>query len=129
MIQSLIGGLLSAPALIALAALVSKLWPGMLASLGTWLYAHVDPGRLPYDSAMNRHWMQTNKLSGDIEELKSLQLEGSKDTIKNTLIALMDREGDQSAQIRYELSKLEALHATCWVMQEAEDYLSEHHRP
>jgi hypothetical protein len=129
MIQSLIGSLLSAPALIALAALVSKLWPGMLASLGTWLYAHVDPGRLPYDSAMNRHWMQTNKLAGDIEELKSLQLEGSKDTIKNTLIALMAREGDQSAQIRYELSKLEALHATCWVMQEAEDYLSEHHRP
>jgi hypothetical protein len=41
----------------------------------------------------------------------------------------MAREGDQSAQIRYELSKLEALHATCWVMQEAEDYLSKHHRP
>jgi hypothetical protein len=38
MIQSLIGSLLSAPTLIALAALVSKLWPGMLASLGTWLY-------------------------------------------------------------------------------------------
>ncbi|MCI1791738.1 MAG: hypothetical protein LKI60_04385 [Bifidobacterium tibiigranuli] len=38
MIQSLIGSMLSAIALIALAALVSKLWPGMLASLGTWLY-------------------------------------------------------------------------------------------
>lgn len=129
MIQSLIGSLLSAPALIALAALVSKLWPGMLTSLGTWMYAHVDPGKLPYDSAMNRHWMKTNKLADDIDELKNLQLEGSKNTIKNTLIALMGRDGNQSAQIRYELSKLEALHATCWVMQEAENYLSEHHRP
>jgi hypothetical protein len=129
MIQSLIGSLLSAPALIALAALVSKLWPGTLASLGTWLYAHVDPGKLPYDSAMNRHWMQTNQLGENLEELKRLNREDRKDTIKNTLIALMAREGDQSVQIRYELSKLEALHATCWVMQESEDYLSEHHRP
>jgi hypothetical protein len=128
MIQSLIGSLLSAPALIALAALVSKLWPGMVTGLSTWLYAHVDPGKLPYDSAMNRHWMQTNQLGKDLEELKQLNREDRKDTIKNTLIALMGRDGDQSAQIRYELSKLEALHATCWVMQEAEDYLSAHHR-
>ena len=39
----------------------------------------------------------------------------------------MERPGDQSSKVRYELSKLESLDAHCRVMQEAENYLTQHH--
>ena len=128
MLDSLTGGLISDAVVVAVLGLVIKLWPGSIARLSTWLYSHVDPGQLPYGSAMNRHWQQTHEMSERIRETNEQLIEIRKDTIKNTLIGLMDQPGDQSTKVRYELSKLESLHAHCWVMQEAEDYLAQHHQ-
>jgi hypothetical protein len=120
MLDSLLGGLLSAPALIALVGLIVKIFPSTMAGFSTWLYAHVDPGRLPYDSAMNRHWEESREVMVQLREIQ-------KDTIKNTLMSLMEQPGDQSVKVRYELAKLERLHAECWIMGEAEQYLEAHH--
>lgn len=128
MLDSLTGGLISDAVVVAVLGLVIKLWPGSIARLSTWLYSHVDPGQLPYGSAMNRHWQQTQEMSERIRETNEQLIEIRKDTIKNTLIGLMEQPGDQSTKVRYELSKLEALHASCWVMQEAESYLAQHHQ-
>ncbi|WP_390132997.1 hypothetical protein [Bifidobacterium apicola] len=128
MLDSLTGGLISDAVVVAVLGLVIKLWPGSIARLSTWLYSHVDPGQLPYGSTMNRHWQQTQEMSERIRETNEQLIEIRKDTIKNTLIGLMEQPGDQSTKVRYELSKLEALHASCWVMQEAESYLAQHHQ-
>lgn len=128
MLDSLTGGLISDAVVVAVLGLVIKLWPGSIARLSTWLYSHVDPGQLPYGSTMNRHWQQTHEMSERIRETNEQLIEIRKDTIKNTLIGLMEQPGDQSTKVRYELSKLESLHAHCWVMQEAEDYLAQHHQ-
>jgi hypothetical protein len=120
MLDSFLGGIASSGALIALVSLIVGVWPKTVTALSTWLYSHVDPGRLPFESEMNRHWALTAKLDHQLNEIQ-------KDTIKNTLISLMDQPGDQSGKVRYELSKLEALNATCWVVDEAKQYLDEHH--
>lgn len=128
MLDSLTGGLISDGVVIALLGLIVKIWPKGLSTLATWFYSHVDPGQLPYDSDMNRHWRQTSELRRQTEQVQDQLWEIRKDIIKNTLVSLMEQPGDQSAKVRYELSKLESLDAHCWVMQEAEDYLTQHHR-
>lgn len=128
MLDSLTGGLISDAVVIALLGLIVKIWPRGLSALATWLYSHVDPGHLPYDSDMNRHWRQTSELRRQTEQVQDQLREIRKDTIKNTLVNLMEQPGDQSSKVRYELSKLESLDSHCWVMQEAEDYLAQHHR-
>lgn len=98
MFNSFFGSLLSAPVLIALLGLLLRLWPTLAHAYARWV-------------------------GSNMPQLSEIQ----KDTIKNTLIALMNEPGDHSEAVRYELSKLEQLHAHCWVMTIAEDYLEQHH--
>ncbi|MCT6917922.1 MAG: hypothetical protein M3Z49_01775 [Bifidobacteriales bacterium] len=128
MLEHLTGGLISDGVFLALVGLVVNLWPTSARHLATWLYSRIDPDQLPYGSAMGKHWHEIQELRAQVDRVQDQLLEIRKDTIKNTLIGLMEQPGDQSAKVRYELSKLEALHASCWVMQEAESYLAQHHQ-
>lgn len=130
-----IGGLAGVTAVLGF---VLKVWPGAAAGLATWLYSHIDPERIPYGSAMNAHWAATRELMdgqkeirqylSDFEEKTSAEnREIRKDSIKSTLILLMaDKDNDRSAEIRYELAKLEALDAECWVVDAAKEYITAH---
>lgn len=122
--DSLIGGMLGSPLVVLAVGVVGRIWPDTLTAFASWLYGHVDPGRLPYGSPMNRHWEQV----GDQEELAARfehdMRELRKDTIKNTLIGLIcDKDTDHSEAVRYELDKLTALDANCWVVDAARRYL------
>lgn len=122
--DSLIGGMLGSPLLVLAAGVVGRIWPDTFAAFASWLYGHVDPERLPYGSPMNRHWEQVSdqeelaaRFERDMRELR-------KDTIKNTLIGLIcDKDTDHSEAVRYELDKLTALDANCWVIDAARRYL------
>ena len=125
--DSLIGGFMSSPLIILILAVVGRVWPDTLTSLSTWMYSHVDPGRLPHDSEVNRHWARTHDLGVRMDRLDAQMVEVRKDQIKAVLIQLMsDKDHDRSTEVRYELSKLEALHADCWIMDYARDYLRSH---
>lgn len=103
---------------------IGKLWPDTLPTFSTWLYSHVDPGKLPFDSEMNAHWAQSRELGERLDRFEANQHEVQKDTIKNTLLTLMsDSTRDHSEAIRYELDKLKAINADCWVVDAAEQYL------
>lgn len=127
MFDSLTGGLISDAVVIALFGLIVKIWPGGLSALAAWLYSHVDPGRLPYDSAVNRRWRETGDLRRQTVQVQDQLREIRKDSIRNTLASLMEQRGGQSSKVRYELSELESLDVHCWVMQEAGDYLAQRH--
>lgn len=122
--DSLIGGMLGSPLVVLAVGVVGRIWPDTLTVFASWLYGHVDPGRLPYGSPMNRHWEQVSdqeelaaRFEHDMRELR-------KDTIKNTLIGLIcDKDTDHSEAVRYELDKLTALDANCWVIDAARRYL------
>lgn len=122
--DSLIGGMLGSPLVVLAVGVVGRIWPDTLTVFASWLYGHVDPGRLPYGSPMNRHWEQVSdqeelaaRFERDMRELR-------KDTIKNTLIGLIcDKDTDHSEAVRYELDKLTALDANCWVVDAARRYL------
>lgn len=122
--DSLVGGLLSSPLLVLVCAVVGRIWPDTLTAFASWLYGHVDPERLQYGSVMNRHWEEQRELRERFDiEVRELR----KDTIKNTLIQLMqDRDSDHSEAVRYELAKLEHLKADCWVVGAARRYLDQH---
>ena len=125
--DSLIGGLLSSPLIILMLAIVGKLWPDAITSFCTWMYAHVDPGRLPHDREVNRHWARTHDLGVRMDRLDSHMTELRKDQTKAVLMQLLsDKAHDRSAEVRHELAKLEALGADCWVMDYARDYLKQH---
>ena len=60
-------------------------------------------------------------------QLDSHMTELRKDQTKAVLMQLLsDKAHDRSAEVRYELAKLEALGADCWVMDYARDYLKQH---
>ena len=122
--DAIIGGLMSSPLLLLAMAVIGKLWPDTLPTFSTWLYSHVDPGKLPFDSEMNAHWAQSRELGERLDRFEANQDEVQKDTIKNTLLTLMsDSTRDHSEAIRYELDKLKAINADCWVVDAAEQYL------
>lgn len=123
MLDVMLAGIGGVAGFCALAGLACRIWPGLLTGLSTWLYSHVDPGRIPYDSIMNRHWSQSRELVEGQERMRESLVEIRKDTIKNTILQLIQREGDHSDEVAYELSKLEDLHAECWVMDVARDYI------
>lgn len=58
-----------------------------------------------------------------LQRLESAQQEMSKDTIKNTILMLMNMQGDHRTEVRYELEKLERLGADCWIMDAARKYV------
>ena len=124
--DSLIGGLMSSPLILLVLAVVGKLWPDAITSFCTWMYSHVDPRRLPYGSAMNRHWEEQRELEDRVNtEFRELR----KDVVKNTIIMLMnDRESDHSEAVRYELAKLDAMDSQCWVVDAAKEYVEQHIR-
>lgn len=122
--DSLIGGMLGSPLLVLAAGVVGRIWPDTFAAFASWLYGHVDPERLPYGSPMNRHWEQVSDQEERAARFESDMRELRKDTIKNTLIGLMgDKDTDHSEAVRYELDKLTALDAKCWVVDAARRYL------
>lgn len=117
--------------MIALITFTLKVWPGLTSILSTWFYGHIDPDRLPSNSPIAKHWALTVEVSRQLTELAETSAANNrelrKDTIKNTLISLMaDPSQDHSEAIRYELSKLEALDADCWVVSAAKKYLIDH---
>ena len=122
--DSIVGGLLGSPLLVLACAVVGRIWPDTLTAFASWLYGHVDPERLQSGSVMNRHWEEQRELRERFDiEVRELR----KDTIKNTLIQLMqDRDSDHSEAVRYELAKLEHLKADCWVVGAARRYLDQH---
>lgn len=122
--DSLIGGMLGSPLVILAAGIIGRIWPDTLAAFASWLYGHVDPERLPYGSPMNRHWEQVSDQEERAARFESDMRELRKDTIKNTLIGLIcDKDTDHSEAVRYELDKLTALDANCWVVDAARRYL------
>lgn len=118
---------MSSPLVLLAVAVVGKIWPDTITSFSTWLYAHVDPRRLPYGSEMNRHWERTHELNEWRDHVDQQLMELQKDGIKNVLIQLInDKTRDNSVEIRYELDKLEGLDAQCWIVDAARQYLIEH---
>ena len=124
--------------LVAVLGFILKIWPGAASGLATWLYSHIDPDRIPYGSAMNAHWAATRELIegqqdvrrnlADLDEaIRAENRELRKDSVKNVILSLMaDKSVDHSAEIRYELAKLEDLDADCWVVDAARDYITAH---
>lgn len=137
-LEGMLAGVGGVAGFTAILALILKLWPGALAALSTWLYSHVDPDKIPYGSAMNDHWAQTRELAEGQREIReqltafdaAIRAENRelrKDSIKNVIISLMaDRDADHSTEIRYELDKLAALDADCWVIDAAKAYIAAH---
>ena len=78
---------------------------------------------------MNRHWEQVSDQEERAARFESDMRELRKDAIKNTLISLMGDKGvDHSEAVRYELDKLLALDAKCWVVDAASRYLIDHRK-
>lgn len=137
-LESLLAGVGGVAGFTAIAALVLKIWPGATAALSTWLYSNIDPLRIPYGSPMNAHWAQTRELADGQREIReqlaafdeAIRAENRelrKDSIKNVIISLMaDKDADHSTEIRYELDKLAALDADCWVIDAAKEYITAH---
>lgn len=111
--------------LVAIIGLIAKLWPSAATTFSTWLYAHLDPNRLPYGSEANRHWAQQREIAETQHEIQEALRETQRDIIKNTILQLIrDTDEDHTSEVAYELSKLEALDSHCWVMDVAQDYIS-----
>lgn len=137
-LESILAGVGGVAGFTAILALLLKIWPGAATTLSTWLYSHVDPLKLPYGSPMNAHWAQTRELADGQREIRdqlatfdeNIRAENRelrKDSIKNVLISLMaDKDADHSTEIRYELEKLAALDADCWVIDAAKEYITQH---
>lgn len=122
--HDIIAGFGGAAGLVAIIGLVIKLWPNAVTSFATWIYAHVDPERLPYGSATNRHWAQQREIAETQHEIQEALRETQRDIIKNTILQLIrDPDEDHTSEVAYELSKLEALDSHCWVMDVARDYI------
>ena len=137
-LESLLAGVGGVAGFTAIAALVLKIWPGATTALSTWLYSNIDPLKIPYGSHMNAHWAQTRELAEGQREIReqltafdaAIRAENRelrKDSIKNVIISLMaDKDTDHSTEIRYELEKLSALDADCWVIDAAKEYITAH---
>lgn len=137
-LESLLAGVGGVAGFTAIAALILKIWPGATTALSTWLYSNIDPLKIPYGSPMNAHWAQTRELAEGQREIReqltafdqAIRAENRelrKDSIKNVIISLMaDKDTDHSTEIRYELEKLSALDADCWVVDAAREYITAH---
>lgn len=132
--DGIIAGLVSSPLLVLVAGVVTKVWPDTLATFSSWLYAHVDPDKLPFGSEINKHWAQAHDMAEwkkDVEQrfthIDDQLTEVQKDGIKNVLMfPISDKTRDNSEHVAYELAKLEALHADCWIVDAARKYLTDH---
>ena len=125
--------------LLGILGLLAKAFPQISVKFATWVATKMDPSQFPYGSGINEHWRQVARIGERIEDMQDIidgQLkEIQKDVVKNTIMNLMDKPGDNSVDIRYELNKLEKLNASCWIMDLAEEYLRDpqgykdrHHR-
>ena len=123
----ILGNLISAPMLLGILGLLVKAFPQLSVKFATWVATKIDPDQFPYGSNINEHWHQVARVGERIENMQDtidVQLkEIQKDVVKNTIMNLMDKPGDNSVDIRYELNKLEKLNASCWIMDLAEEYL------
>lgn len=127
LVESMLGAVGGVAGLVAVAGLLVKVWPGVAATVATWLYAHLDPNRLPYGSEANRHWAQQREIAETQHEIQEALRETQRDIIKNTILQLIrDGDADHTSEVAYELSKLESLDSQCWVMDVARDYITEH---
>lgn len=127
MFQTFLAGFGGVGGACALITLLLRIWPGALDALATGLYSHVNPERLPYNSALSQHFAKTRQLGERSERFDGRLDELCRDTIKNTLISLIygDQSHDHSEAVRYELAKLEKLDAQCWIISAAEKYLED----
>lgn len=124
-IAAMIGSVGGVAGMTAVMGLVLKAWPSLTRTASTWLYSHIDPERLPYGSAMNRHWEQQRQIAETQQEIRASLAETQRDIIKNTILQLVrDSKADHSREVAYELSKLEDLESRCWVMDVARDYIT-----
>lgn len=123
----ILGNLISAPMLLGILGLLIKAFPQLSVKFATWVATKIDPDQFPDGSDINEHWHQVARVGERIENMQDTidgQLkEIQKDVVKNTIMNLMDKPGDNSVDIRYELNKLEKLNASCWIMDLAEEYL------
>ena len=127
MLDALLAGIGGVGGLCAATGLILKLWPGTLDALANGLYAHVDPSKLPYDSVLSQHFAHTREMRERQDAVDELLKEMQRDTVKNTILQLLlDRDHDHSREVAYELQKLDALHAECWIVPMAQEYIAKH---
>lgn len=121
--NDIIISVLSPSVLIALIGLLLKIFPGLFRWSANTLYAQIDPDQLPYGTKMNAHFQTVRENTEALARLEKAQTEARRDTTKNTLIVLMSLPGDHRTEVRYELSKLERLGGSCWVVDMARAYI------
>lgn len=115
---------LASPAVvIALVTLVLRVSPALCKSIANWVGEHITPEGLRVDCWLAHHVQAIEEHGRMLQRLESAQQEMSKDTIKNTILMLMNMHGDHRTEVRYELEKLERLGADCWIMDAARKYV------
>lgn len=122
-----LGGVGGGAGVIALVGLIAKLFPNIWERFATATLQSANLEKLTWDSPANKLVHKVMSEEKEYQELKDTLIEIQKDTIKNTILSLMKSRRDESDRVRYEMGKLEKLHADCWVMDAAADYLKEHH--
>lgn len=123
MLQNFLAGFGGVGGACAVITLCLKIWPGALESLATGLYSHVNPERLPYNSALSQHFAKTRTLGERTSKIDDRMDELCRDTIISLIYG--DQAHDHSEAVRYELAKLEKLDAQCWIVNAAEKYLED----
>lgn len=124
-----IAACVSPAVLIALITLLLKVFPSLAERLADNTILRSNPDRLPASSWVVQHLDAIKQHGEALNRLESSQFEVRKDTIKNTIIMLMNLDGDHRSEVRYELAKLEAMDCDCWVVDAARRYVLDGDNP